>query len=65
MERGAVLSIEQCWQLAERWYEGRMNPEWNLRSRFEAGAIFREVGLTDSFWNLDGPPIDQANGFSP
>jgi hypothetical protein len=53
VERGAVLSVEQCWELAERWYEGTMNPEWKPRSNSEAGAIFREVGLTDTFWHLE------------
>ncbi len=52
LKRGAVLSIEQCWELAERWYEGRIDPDWKPRSGAEARTIFRKVGLTDSFWNL-------------
>ena len=47
------MSVEQCWELAERWYAGRMSPDWKPRAGAEARAIFREVGLTDSFWNLD------------
>ncbi len=50
--RGASLDLEQMWTLAERWYAGRLSPEWRGRSPEEAQAIVDEVGLTGEFWRL-------------
>lgn len=49
-ERGAVLSIPQLWQLSQRWYENRLAPEYHGRSVEQVQAIFKELGLTSSFW---------------
>jgi len=51
--RGEILTLEQCWVLAQRWYEDRMSPNWKRRSAAEADAIFRAAGLTGSFWSLE------------
>ncbi len=40
------------WALAQRWYAGRLSPEWRGRSGEEAQAIVDEVGLTGEFWRL-------------
>ena len=50
--RGASLDLEQMYALAERWYAGRLSPEWRGRSAEEAQAIVDEVGLTGEFWRL-------------
>ncbi|MCH7491290.1 MAG: hypothetical protein IID05_11415 [Gemmatimonadetes bacterium] len=50
--RGAVVGMDQCWELARRWYDGRLSSDWRGRSPEAAQAIFREVGLTDAFWRL-------------
>jgi len=49
-ERGAVLSISQLWELSQRWYRDRMSPEYHGRTVEQAQAIFKELGLTSSFW---------------
>ena len=49
-ERGAVLSIQQMWELSQRWYEGRMSPEYHGRTIEQAKEIFQEAGLTSEFW---------------
>lgn len=50
--RGAVLSIPQLWELAQRWYHNRMSPDYHGRTMEEVQEIFKEVGLTAAFWQL-------------
>jgi hypothetical protein len=50
VERGAVLSMPQLWELSQRWYQDRMSPEYHGRSMEQVQEIFREVGLTSEFW---------------
>jgi len=52
-DRGAVLSLEQGWELARAWYGAdRRKPEWRRRTLEEAMKLFEELGLTSPFWNL-------------
>lgn len=54
LSRGEVLSLAQCWQLAQVWYgPDRRAPDWRRFTPAEAAAIFAEVGLLSEFWNLD------------
>ena len=50
--KGGSLSLEQQWELARRWFDGRHRPEWRRRTAEEAEAVFRAVGLTSDFWRL-------------
>ena len=50
--RGAVLTLEQTWTLAKRWYADRMLPEWHLLSSAERTELFASVGLTGDFWTM-------------
>jgi hypothetical protein len=50
--RGAVLSLEESWQLAKGWYHDRLRPDWRRKTPEEAEAFFNEHGLTDPFWRL-------------
>jgi hypothetical protein len=50
MERGAVLSISQLWELSQRWYQNRMSADYHGRTMEQAQRIFQEVGLTSEFW---------------
>ena len=50
--KGAVLSPEQCWKLADAWYRDRLQPDWRRRSPQEAEALFQELGLAGEFWKL-------------
>ena len=49
---GEKLTLEQQWQLARDWFEGRDLTQWTKRSPAEAEAIFRRSGLTSDFWRL-------------
>jgi hypothetical protein len=48
--RGATFSIQQLWDLSQRWYRDRLSPEYHGRTIEQVQAIFKEVGLTSSFW---------------
>jgi hypothetical protein len=50
--RGAVLSLEQQWGLARAWYADRLQPDWRRKTEDEARALFADLGLTSSFWDL-------------
>jgi hypothetical protein len=47
------MTIAQAWDLARRWYGSRLDPEFRRPTLAEAHAIFRSVGLSGPFWNLD------------
>jgi hypothetical protein len=52
MPLGQVLTLDQVWQLAQRWYGNRLSPDFAGRTGEQVEAIFNEVGLTNSFWHL-------------
>ncbi|UCC75274.1 MAG: hypothetical protein JSV86_21195 [Gemmatimonadota bacterium] len=55
IERGAVLSLEQAWELAVEWYRDRLRPDWRRKTVEEAQVAFARIGLTSPFWRLSGP----------
>jgi hypothetical protein len=52
--KGAVLDIETGILLAERWFGDYAMPEWRRKTREQALAVFTELRLDPSFWNMDG-----------
>ncbi|MBW3595074.1 MAG: alkylmercury lyase family protein [Actinobacteria bacterium] len=50
--RGATMTVEQQWQLAQRWYSNRLDPEWARRTPEQAQEVFDSCGLTEPFWKL-------------
>jgi hypothetical protein len=52
LERGALLTPEQCWRLAFGWYKDKLEPNWRRHTVEETEALLAEVGLTGPFWNL-------------
>lgn len=52
MPQGQVLTLDQVWQLSQRWYGDRLSPDFAGRSAEQVEAILHEVELTDSFWRL-------------
>ena len=50
--RGATMTVDQLWELAARWFSGRLEPGWRHPTPQEAEAIFVEVGLTGDFWRM-------------
>jgi hypothetical protein len=56
--KGAVLPLEQVWQLACAWYPGRGDESWSPRTAEQAERIFATVGLAGDFWRLS----DESRG---
>jgi len=51
---GGTLDLAQAWDLARAWYGSRLDPTFRPFSREEAQALFAQVGLIGSFWELAG-----------
>lgn len=51
-EQGGVLSLQQGWELAGRWYGDRLNANWRPFNAQQAQSIFAEMGLRGEFWSL-------------
>ncbi len=52
LPQGQILSLEQVWQLSQRWYADRLSPDFSGRSIEQVEAIFQKVGLSGSFWRF-------------
>jgi hypothetical protein len=52
LPRGATLSVEQTWKLADAWYRDRLSTNWRRRTVDEAHELFRSLGLASEFWRL-------------
>lgn len=50
---GAVLPVQQCWELGRLWYADRLGSEWKPKTADIIHGIFEEVGLTGEFWRVD------------
>lgn len=51
--RGAVLSMETAWRLAQAWFRAdRRDPNWRRRTPDEIREVFTSLGLTGDFWRL-------------
>lgn len=55
ISKGAILTLDQAWRLAQSWYSpDRRAPDWRRKTSEEAEALFSDLGLTSDFWNLHG-----------
>jgi hypothetical protein len=53
LPRGAVLSPELAWRLAQAWHSAdRRDPAWRRRTLDETEEVLRGLGLEGDFWNL-------------
>ncbi len=53
LERGAQLSLDQAWHLAQAWYgPDRRDPSWRRKTVEETEAVLTDLGLTGPFWKL-------------
>ena len=50
--RGETLPLHQVWELSQRWYGNRMDPDFRGRTAEGAMAMFRQAGLTSEFWRV-------------
>ena len=52
IERGAMMSLAQQLDLAQRWYSDRLHHDWAPRPVERSQAILESAGLSDPFWKL-------------
>ena len=52
MTRGAVVTPEQGWRLADAWYRTKLRADWRRHTLEEAEAVLADIGLTGPDWNL-------------
>jgi hypothetical protein len=53
MARGAMLSLDQCWRLAQAWYTpDRRQPDWRRYTADETTAILSGLDLVSPYWRL-------------
>jgi len=49
---GRILQLDQAWSLAQDWFSGRLEREWERLAPNEAADSFRRAGLDGAFWGL-------------
>jgi hypothetical protein len=50
--RGAVVTVEQAWRLAQPWYADRLDYEWTPRPPDGMERLLTAAGLTGEFWRV-------------
>lgn len=50
--RGATMTIDQAWRLANAWFRRKMDPDWRRATLEEAEVLLAELGLMGPFWSL-------------
>ena len=48
------MPIQKCWELARRWYAGRLEIDWQRPDQAQIQQLFAELGLEGEFWDLGG-----------
>jgi len=46
------MTLDQAWDLSQKWYGNRLASDFRRPTRYEAVAIFASVGLIGEFWRL-------------
>ena len=54
LEPGATITSAKLCELAQAWWDTRLDPDWRPRTRDENQAILERLGLTGEFWRLPG-----------
>ncbi|MDP9284376.1 MAG: hypothetical protein M3P41_05425 [Actinomycetota bacterium] len=49
---GATIPVSRLSELAFAWWDTRLAPDWQPRTRAENQAILGRLGLTGAFWRL-------------
>lgn len=52
IELGYQMPIQTCWKLAQKWYKGRLERDWQRLDHENAQSVFHHLGLQGDFWNL-------------
>jgi hypothetical protein len=52
LEKGYIMSLETLWNLASKWYDGRLERGYIRREPSAAKEYLRTAGLRGDFWGL-------------
>ena len=50
--RGAIIPIGTLCDLANRWWDDRLEPDWRPHAPGQNQAILDDLGLAGEFWRL-------------
>jgi len=51
-EPGATIPVTKLSELAHAWWDDRLSPSWQPRTREQNQAILDRLELTGDFWHL-------------
>jgi carboxypeptidase C (cathepsin A) len=51
LPRGATITPEQTWRLAEGWYKNKVKSDWRRHTLEETAELLGSSGLTAAIWN--------------
>ena len=46
------MSMETCWELAQKWYTGRLELDWQRPNQEQTQQLFSNLGLKGEFWRI-------------
>jgi len=46
------MPASNLWSLAQRWFEGRLSPDWQPRSPRQSQRLLEDAGFVGPFWQL-------------
>jgi hypothetical protein len=46
------MPLKTCWELAQAWYSGRLELDWQRPQPAEIQKLFHRLGLRGPFWDL-------------
>jgi hypothetical protein len=44
--------MQTCWELAQKWYKGRLAHDWQRPNPATIQHLFDSLGLKGTFWDL-------------
>jgi hypothetical protein len=49
---GYEMPMQTCWELAQNWYTGRLEHDWQRPDQAKIQQFFERLGLKGAFWDL-------------
>ena len=46
------MPIQACWELAQKWYKGRLERDWVRPDQEKTRQIFESLDLKGEFWHV-------------
>ena len=51
------MTLDQCWEVCETWYQGRLELDYVRPPLERFQAILRRAGLAGDAWSLSPPKV--------